>query len=139
MLLLTMCAHAGSSAPPLLGLPMPSSRTPRAKPASVCPGEVRGIEFGPPVTLCAIPINPDCVLINVPAPINAPPATEASVPVHDTPPLVPLGTLRRRRREVTSRGEAGLRIPISEALCVVWGREVRVMHEPCMGLLARAG
>lgn len=72
------------------------------------------------VILCAIPITPDYVLINVPAPINAPPAIEASVPVHETPPLVPLGTLRRRR-EVTSRGEAGLRIPISEALCVLRG------------------
>jgi hypothetical protein len=55
---------------------------------------------------------------HTPAPTNAPPATEASVPVHETPPFVPRGTRRRRRREVMSRGELGLRIPISEALCV---------------------
>lgn len=51
-----------------------------------------------------------------PAPTKAPPATEASVPVHETPPLVPRGTRWRRRKEVTRRGEAGLRIPTSEAL-----------------------
>lgn len=81
------------------------------------------------------PVHPHnalhCTALHPPAPMKAPPATEARVPVHETPPLVPRGTGRRRRKEVTRRGEAGLRIPISEALCVsVWGFAVCV----CWGM-----
>lgn len=63
----------------------------------------------------------------LPAPTKAPPATEARVPVHETPPLVPRGTGWRRRKEVMSRGALGLRMPISEALLFgtwVWGSVV---------------
>jgi hypothetical protein len=52
-----------------------------------------------------------------PAPMNAPPAMDASVPAQDMPPLVPRGT-RRRKSDVTSRGECGDRIPSSDALPV---------------------